>query len=278
MAPRAHSVSLPSWTCHERSRLGDELPLLWHWPYFTDVVSQSELGPDGHPARTGGLAERFSRRIVATGSVERLAALQVGPSAKRDSYLEDLTRNKDLRVLFYSAFGATSSNRMVAPASRNARQSFIVLRRSRSAATARSEGEKRRLPLSYLYVPGDSLDRLAKLSHGEPARAIADLEKDAVSPGRKAEAPDTVRAWLATIEQPDQTSPQIWVRIDSGGKGEADLAAVLRGFRNRACMHLAQTLIANEVLCRPVPILSSGPEIGRGVRSGCGPGVGSNAE
>ena len=46
-------------------RPGDELPLLWHWAYFAEIVGQSGLGADGHPCRGDALAERFPRRMAA---------------------------------------------------------------------------------------------------------------------------------------------------------------------------------------------------------------------
>jgi hydroxyacyl-ACP dehydratase HTD2-like protein with hotdog domain len=75
-------------------RTGDELPLLWHWAYFSDAVPQSMLAPDGHPWRTDAALERFPRRMAAGGSVRRLGALVVGRPAERHSFLEDLTEKQ----------------------------------------------------------------------------------------------------------------------------------------------------------------------------------------
>ena len=75
-------------------RTGDELPLLWHWAYFSGAVPQSELGADGHPTGADGATERFPRRMAAGGSVRRLGALVVGRPAKRYSLLEDLTEKQ----------------------------------------------------------------------------------------------------------------------------------------------------------------------------------------
>ncbi len=72
-------------------RAGDELPLLWHWAYFAEIVGQSELGGDGHPGRGDALAERFPRRMAASGSVDRIGPLCVGRPATRHSYLEQTT-------------------------------------------------------------------------------------------------------------------------------------------------------------------------------------------
>jgi 3-methylfumaryl-CoA hydratase len=72
-------------------RSGDEVPLLWHWAYFAEIVGQSELGADGHPRRGSALAERFPHRMAASGSVDRVGPLCVGRPATRHSYLEETT-------------------------------------------------------------------------------------------------------------------------------------------------------------------------------------------
>jgi len=72
-------------------RTGDQLPLLWHWAYFTEIVAHSALGPDGHPARADALAGRLPRRMAASGSVDQLGPLIVGHPAVRRSFLESLS-------------------------------------------------------------------------------------------------------------------------------------------------------------------------------------------
>lgn len=80
----------------------------------------------------------------------------------------------------------------------------------------------RRLPRSYLYVPGDSGRRLA-LAHTRGADAvIADLE-DAVTEASKARARDDVAAWLSS---PVTNGAERWVRLNSGGQGLEDLDRV----------------------------------------------------
>ena len=75
-------------------RTGDELPLLWHWAYFSDAVPQSRLGADGHLTAADAAMERFPRRMAAGGSVRRLGPLVVGRAARRYSLLEDLTEKQ----------------------------------------------------------------------------------------------------------------------------------------------------------------------------------------
>jgi 3-methylfumaryl-CoA hydratase len=65
---------------------GSEVPPLWHWLYFAAVARQSELGPDGHPARGGFLPPvPLPRRMFAGGRLEFLKPLRVGDRVTRTS-------------------------------------------------------------------------------------------------------------------------------------------------------------------------------------------------
>jgi citrate lyase subunit beta / citryl-CoA lyase len=77
-------------------------------------------------------------------------------------------------------------------------------------------------PRSYLYVPGDRPDRLAKAGMRGADAIVADLE-DAVAPAAKDAARDAVVDWLDSL---DGTDAEIWVRVDSGARRDDDLAAV----------------------------------------------------
>lgn len=72
---------------------------------------------------------------------------------------------------------------------------------------------------SFLYVPGDRADRVAKAMASSAHAVIVDLE-DAVRP----EARPAARAALASM--PARTSGQRWVRINAGEDGRADLVAL----------------------------------------------------
>lgn len=75
---------------------------------------------------------------------------------------------------------------------------------------------------SYLYVPGDSPEKLGKaLGRGADA-LIVDLE-DAVPAAGKDEARAAVRDWLDTA---DPGPVEIWVRVNPGELREADVRAV----------------------------------------------------
>jgi citrate lyase subunit beta/citryl-CoA lyase len=85
---------------------------------------------------------------------------------------------------------------------------------------------------SYLYVPGDRPDLVAKaVERGQADALIIDLE-DAVPPSRKAAARQAVREVLATGVAAE--GPELWVRVNPGPVGLDDIAAVLapgvRGF------------------------------------------------
>lgn len=78
---------------------------------------------------------------------------------------------------------------------------------------------------SYLFVPGDRPDMLAKAGQRGADAVIADLE-DAVAPAGKVGARATVAAWLDELVRPDF---EPWVRINSNAEMVAgDLAAVFR--------------------------------------------------
>jgi citrate lyase subunit beta / citryl-CoA lyase len=71
---------------------------------------------------------------------------------------------------------------------------------------------------SFLYVPGDRADRVAKALRSEADAVIIDLE-DAVKPESKPAARDVVRSLVFDHDRP----PQLWVRINGGDEGLVDL-------------------------------------------------------
>jgi citrate lyase subunit beta / citryl-CoA lyase len=75
------------------------------------------------------------------------------------------------------------------------------------------------MPRSWLYVPGDRPDRIGKALASDADAVIVDLE-DAVAPSSKSAA----RAGLSDL--PVERQPQLWVRINAGADGDADLAAM----------------------------------------------------
>jgi citrate lyase subunit beta/citryl-CoA lyase len=75
---------------------------------------------------------------------------------------------------------------------------------------------------SYLYVPGDRPDRLAKaMSRGADA-LIVDLE-DAVPSASKADARRNVADWLAGL---GSTRTPVWIRVNAGPERNDDIRAI----------------------------------------------------
>lgn len=76
---------------------------------------------------------------------------------------------------------------------------------------------------SYLYVPGDSGNRLARAHERGADAVIADLE-DGVAPAAKPAAVRAVREWLS---HPAGNDARRWVRVNAGEHGLQDLRAVV---------------------------------------------------
>ncbi len=70
---------------------GEPLPALWHWLHLLEHPRQSELGPDGHPARGAFLPPLPDRRrMFAGGRVEVHRALRVDDGVERRSAVRDV--------------------------------------------------------------------------------------------------------------------------------------------------------------------------------------------
>lgn len=78
------------------------------------------------------------------------------------------------------------------------------------------------LPRTYLYVPGNAAAKLAKARTLGADAVILDLE-DAVPIAEKDDALASVIAWLR--EQPVE-GPELWVRLNSGKRRMAEVAAL----------------------------------------------------
>jgi citrate lyase subunit beta / citryl-CoA lyase len=76
--------------------------------------------------------------------------------------------------------------------------------------------------LAHLYVPGNAPDRFDKAVACGAGAVILDLE-DAVAAAAKDDARAAVAAW---VRRPHGSWPEIWVRINSGGRGDDDVRAV----------------------------------------------------
>lgn len=83
---------------------------------------------------------------------------------------------------------------------------------------------------SFLFIPGDSEKKLAKVAACGADAVILDLE-DAVAPAAKPAARELVAAFLRDFDRAALGAPQLWVRINPFDTGltEGDLAAVVPG-------------------------------------------------
>jgi citrate lyase subunit beta / citryl-CoA lyase len=81
---------------------------------------------------------------------------------------------------------------------------------------------------SYLYVPGDRPERFAKALASGADAVILDLE-DAVALPAKDAAREHVLGALAERAADDGGRPEVWVRVNQGERGLADLAAIGAG-------------------------------------------------
>jgi citrate lyase subunit beta / citryl-CoA lyase len=77
-------------------------------------------------------------------------------------------------------------------------------------------------PTSYLYVPGDRMERFERALASGADAVIYDLE-DAVTVAAK---PDALAAVTAHLRAPANHGIEQWVRINSGDRGQADLRAI----------------------------------------------------
>ncbi|MFC9437061.1 HpcH/HpaI aldolase/citrate lyase family protein [Nocardia sp. NPDC057030] len=94
---------------------------------------------------------------------------------------------------------------------------------------------------SALYVPGNRPELFDKAMSSRADVVLIDLE-DSVPPAAKDRARTAVAAWL---NETRASRPRIWVRVNPGATGEADLAAVAVAGVSAMC--LAKTESADQV-------------------------------
>jgi 3-methylfumaryl-CoA hydratase len=75
--------------------IGCPLPPLWHWALFPHIVSQSQVGADGHPKRGGFLPPvTLPRRMWAGSRVRFERPLAVGSEVTRTSQILDVAEKE----------------------------------------------------------------------------------------------------------------------------------------------------------------------------------------
>jgi 3-methylfumaryl-CoA hydratase len=72
--------------------IGEALPPLWHWTFFTPEAPQSQIGPDGHPKLGSFLPPvPLPRRMWAGGRLRFHQPLRVGETVERISEIAAVT-------------------------------------------------------------------------------------------------------------------------------------------------------------------------------------------
>ncbi|MGH9065407.1 MAG: HpcH/HpaI aldolase/citrate lyase family protein, partial [Acidimicrobiales bacterium] len=97
---------------------------------------------------------------------------------------------------------------------------------------------------SWLYVPGDQADKLARASERGAEALIIDLE-DGVAPSAKARARQVVKGWIH--QQDPQRGPERWARINGLGGPDSrlpadDVAAVVHPALSGICLPKCERL------------------------------------
>lgn len=87
----------------ERFSVGDELPIPWHWAYFSDWQSTRDLGADGHPEFGQFLPPiPDRRRMFAGASITSHASVRLGLETERRTSVDTtaLKRGRTGDMLF----------------------------------------------------------------------------------------------------------------------------------------------------------------------------------
>jgi 3-methylfumaryl-CoA hydratase len=76
----------------EPEEMGNVVPPLWHWLFYSPIARQSELGVDGHPGRGGFLPPvPLPRRMWAGSRLRFNHPIPIGQCAVRHSVIDSLT-------------------------------------------------------------------------------------------------------------------------------------------------------------------------------------------
>ncbi|MGX7000119.1 FAS1-like dehydratase domain-containing protein [Caballeronia sp. KNU42] len=98
VSPRLASQLAATLEFEGEAGIGSPLPPLWHWALFPHIVSQSNIGSDGHPKRGGFLPPvPLQRRMWAGSRVRFDRSLVVGSEVTRTSQILDVAE-KDGRT------------------------------------------------------------------------------------------------------------------------------------------------------------------------------------
>ncbi|MEM7290069.1 MAG: MaoC family dehydratase N-terminal domain-containing protein [Pseudomonadota bacterium] len=74
---------------------GEPLPSCWHWAWFNDALSASQLGRDGHPKRGDFIPPvALPRRMWAGGNIEFINPVRIGSTIRKISTIKDVSEKQ----------------------------------------------------------------------------------------------------------------------------------------------------------------------------------------
>lgn len=81
---------------------GDELPHLWHWPFFGPETQTNDLGDDGHPELGGELPDLGApRRMWAAGKLAFTSPIVIGDIVERRTKIESIEAKSGSSGMLY---------------------------------------------------------------------------------------------------------------------------------------------------------------------------------
>ena len=91
-APAVHRLAATLDLDYPMPKMGDALPIGWYHIFFPRIVRNSQVGPDGHPARGDFLPPvPLPRRMFAGRRVRFESDLRVGDEMRRESTIKAVT-------------------------------------------------------------------------------------------------------------------------------------------------------------------------------------------
>ena len=91
-APAVHRLAATLDLDYPMPKSGDALPIGWYHIFFPRIVKNSQVGPDGHPARGDFLPPvPLPRRMFAGRRVRFVSDLRVGDEMRRESTIKSVT-------------------------------------------------------------------------------------------------------------------------------------------------------------------------------------------
>ena len=90
--PAVHRLAATLDLDYPMPKMGDPLPIGWYHIFFPRIVRNSQVGPDGHPARGDFLPPvPLPRRMFAGRRVRFVSDLRVGDEMRRESTIKSVT-------------------------------------------------------------------------------------------------------------------------------------------------------------------------------------------